>query len=267
MKRNIVCRCYSLFAVIVMATAAAAQAPVDSAAKSMTSSTTKGEWHWLIEPYLMLANMNGNMGLGSLPEVNVDANPHDIFSHVKVGAMAYAEARSQHWILSSDLTYMRLGEDVSKDNGVVAGHADAKQLGWELAALWRWKPWLAIGLAGQLNDLKSELTVSVNDGTTTNAQSSSFRKTWVDPSFVAAAAMPLKGKWALRVRGNIGGFGIASKIYWQTQAYIDFHLNKLIQFSAGYRAIKVDYEKGSGSDYFLYNITTFGPVFRFGLNF
>jgi len=34
--------------------------------------------------------------------------------------------------------------------------------------------------------------------------------------------------------------------------------------STGYRFISVDYEKGSGSDRFLYDMDTFGLIVRFG---
>jgi hypothetical protein len=233
----------------------------------MPVTTIYGQWHGLLEPYMMFPNMNGNIGLGSLPATNIDENPSDIFSHFQVGAMVYGEAYNDKWVISSDLTYMSLGQDVASTNVILLGHAGVKQWGWELAALRRLKPWLSAGIAGQLNSIKSDLDLTINEATGPAPRSNSFSKTWVDPSFVVAMKLPLAGKWDLRARGNIGGFGIGSKIYWQLQAYVDYHIARLFQLSAGYRAIKADYEKGSGSDYFLYNMTTFGPVLRFGFNF
>src|ERR1700754_2932418 len=197
--------------------------------------TQKSAWHYLVEPYMMFPNMNGTVGIGNLPETHLDENPGDIFDHFQFGAMLYGEAYNDKWIASSDFTYMSLGQDVS-GKLIAYGHIDIKQLAWELALLKRIKPWLALGIAGQLNYIKSDIDVAINTTTTPTVRSRSFSKTWVDPSIVAAIKMPLARKWSLRFRGNIGGFGIASKIYWQTQLYVDYHVSETFQLSAGYRA-------------------------------
>src|SRR5262245_24323145 len=65
-----------------------------------------------VVPYLILANMNGTTGIGTLPDVPVDESASDIFSHLQAGAMLYAEARKGSWAFSSDFVYMKLGDDV-----------------------------------------------------------------------------------------------------------------------------------------------------------
>lgn len=221
------------------------------------------EWHLLLEPYIMFGNLNGNVAMGTQPVSHVDEDPSTLFKNLNFGSMLYAEAYSDRWVLSSDFIYMKLGSDLPPSDEIESGHVTLKQLSWELAVMKRVKPWLALGIAGQLNSMKTDLSV-VSGGT---PQSGSETKAWVDPSVVAAMKMPLSKKWTLRVRGNIGGFGLSSKIYWQTQAYMDWRLTRLFQLSAGYRAIKIDHEKGTGNDYFLYNLITFGPMLRFGFNF
>jgi hypothetical protein len=260
--------CAALAPAVSFAQSDSSSAQPSSPAAQPTPDTPAGKskWHCLLEPYMMFPNMNGTVGIGNLPESHLDENPGDIFSHFQFGAMLYAEAYNDKWLVSSDFTYMSLGQDIT-GKLIAFGHIDIKQLGWELAILKRIKPWLSLGLAGQLNNIKSDIDVAINTSTTPTTKSSSFSKTWVDPSVVAAIKMPLASKWSLRFRGNIGGFGIASKIYWQTQLYVDYHVSKNFQLSAGYRAIKVDYEKGSDADKFLYNVTTFGPIIRFGFNF
>lgn len=49
--------------------------------------TTKSDWNYLIEPYLLFPNMRGTVGLADLPEVSVDASTNAIFGHLKMGAM------------------------------------------------------------------------------------------------------------------------------------------------------------------------------------
>lgn len=210
--------------------------------------------------------MKGTMGVGNLPNASVDENPGDIFSHLQIGAMLYAEANNGEWAITSDMLYMKLGEDISQGTFIHSGHVTAKQLGWELAVLHKFLPWLEAGIAGTLNFIQSDIGITLN--TPGNpSRSNIVDKAWVDPSIVARAKFPFSSKWALQVRGNVGGFGIASKFAWQGQVYIGYRLSKLLQLSIGYRAIGMDYEKGTGQDRFLYDITTFGPVLRFGFNF
>src|SRR4030095_15317980 len=69
-------------------------------------------WHFLIEPYAMFPNMKGDTGIADLT-VSVDEDPQDIFDHLQMGAMLYAEAQNADWTFSTDLLYMELGADVS----------------------------------------------------------------------------------------------------------------------------------------------------------
>ena len=251
-----------------MGLAGAGQAP-DKTAVTSGAPAAKSGWHFLLELYVMFPNMNGNVAVGRLPPSNINLKPGDIFSHFQIGAMLYFEASNEHWVISSDVLYMDLSGDADSIFRVLQGHAEMKQLGWEVAFLRKINPWLSAGIGFQLNDIQSDISLTKDSGRVPFQQSGSLTKTWVDPSLILAVKLPLGqgGKWDFRGRGNIGGFGIGSKIYWQVQAYFDYHVSKLFQVSLGYRAIKMDYETGSEKDYFLYNLVTFGPVVRFGFNF
>ena len=80
------------------------------AAQDTANQNTK--WMFLIEPYMMFPNMKGTVGLGNLPDADVDQDPGDILSKFNIGAMLYAEAHKGRWTISSDFTYMKLGADV-----------------------------------------------------------------------------------------------------------------------------------------------------------
>src|SRR5215471_19121302 len=89
---------------------------IESSAQN--SKAVPHKWHYLVEPYLMLANMEGTLGVGRLPDAKVDANIGDVLGHLKFGAMLYFEATSDKWAISSDLVYMKLGQDVTKGNTI-----------------------------------------------------------------------------------------------------------------------------------------------------
>ncbi len=238
---------------------------------SFAQNTTKpaNKWHILLEPYLMFPNMNGSSGLGTLPDADVKADAGEIFSHVQMGAMLYTELYKGRMAFSSDFTYMKLKQDIAGKNGILSGDATMKQLGWEVAALYKIKPWLEGGIALQLNSIGSDINLVISSPNGSQSKSKSLTETWVDPSLVARVKFPLSKnqKWLLQFRGNIGGFGIGSDFYWQTQGYVGYRFSHLFQLSAGYRVIAIDYEKGSDADRFKYDMTTFGPVLRLGFNF
>lgn len=229
-----------------------------------TAPTNK--WSFILEPYLMFPNMQGTTGIGALPDAEVDENPGDVFENLQIGAMLYGEAYKGAWAISSDFTYMSLGSDIVGKNQVLSGDADIKQLAWELAGLRKVKPWLEVGIGLQLNNIKADVNLVATTPGGSVARSSGLNETWVDPSLIARIKLPLATKWSFQFRGNIGGFGIGSDFYWQIQSYVGYRLSKLLELSAGYRVISVDYEKGSGSDRFLYDMNTFGPVLRFGFH-
>ena len=50
-------------------------------------------------------------------------------------------------------------------------------------------------------------------------------------------------------------------------AYAGYRFCKLFQATIGYRYIRINYDKGEGIDRFLYDVDTYGPVVRLGVNF
>lgn len=226
------------------------------------------KWQYTVEPYVMFPNMSGNTALGNLPELNVNVDSGQIFSNLQFGAMLYFEASNEKWNFNSDLLYMNLAKGIKNRYLIDSGEVSAKQLGWELAALYKIKPWLEVGIGGLLNSVETGLDINRKNigGGTTNIQKERSQ-TWLDPMLIAVFKNTAGKKITYSLRGEIGGFGIGSDLAWQLQAYAGYRFSKLFEIQGGYRAISLDYATGSGSDYYLYNIDTYGPQIRFGFNF
>ncbi|HEX6892700.1 MAG TPA: hypothetical protein VF141_18460 [Chryseolinea sp.] len=230
-------------------------------------SNTDNSWKFFIEPYVMFPNMNGETGIRNLPAVEVDASAGDIFSKLQFGAMLYMEAQNDKWAITSDLLYMDLEQDVAPTALINSGAASAKQLGYELAGLYRLAPFLETGLGLRLNNINSELEIVRNTvGGGTESLSASLSRTWIDPILIARATADVNNKWLFTFRGDFGGFGIGSDFTWQAQGYVGYRFSKLFQTSVGYRIIGIDYDKGSSEDRFRYDMNTFGPNIRLGFN-
>lgn len=234
-----------------------------------TTTKVKSKWNWTVQPYVMFPVMDGDIGLGNLPDAAIHASASDIFSHFKFGAMLYAEAANDRWAISSDIIYMDLGEKIEGKHGILSGEAGMKQFVWELAGLRRVNTWLEGGIGFRIVNLQSDLTMQVDASVPGGAgpRSGSLSETWVDPVIIGRIKFPSKTKWSFQLRGDLGGFGIGSDFTWQGQADVGYRFSKLFKLSLGYRFIGIDYEKGDGSERFKYDVDTYGPVLRFGFHF
>ncbi len=67
------------------------------------------------------------------------------------------------------------------------------------------------------------------------------------------------------ISGDVGGFGAGSKFSWQALGALDyeFYRTKNVSWSGmiGYKALNVDYSKGSGLTHYEYDMTMYGPIF------
>jgi hypothetical protein len=233
------------------------------AQETTSTENNKSGWNFIIEPYMMLPNMSGETGIGEvIPPVEVDADVGDILGHLKMGAMLYMEATNDTWTISSDLIYMKLGQDIKTNQFVTGGNVTMQQLAWEVAGLRKVTPWLDAGLALRLMSLDME----INTQTLLSDRNAATNETWVDPVIVARTQGLINDKWIYKVRGDLGGFGIGSDFTWQIQADFGYRFSKLFSTTLGYRVIGVDYSNSSGSDSFLYDVDTFGTVVRFNFS-
>jgi hypothetical protein len=232
------------------------------------STIPEKKWNFLADVYLMFPYMDGETGIGESLILPVEANPGDIFSKLKMGAMLYLEAKTDKWAIISDLVYMKLYQEVTPGTIVNSGDVTAKQLIWEAAGLYRITSFLEAGVGGRLNYLEMGIDVRRNlipSGTeeVTGEQS----KTWYDPVLIARLTTDINDKWLFQFRGDIGGFGVGSDLTWQLHATTGYRFTKLFQMSLGYRILSTDYKSGEEPKEFLFDVNEFGPEIRFGFNF
>lgn len=240
---------------------ASAHAPLHAEGRSGDS------WAFLIEPYLLLPNMNGDTGIRDLPTVSVDQSPSDIFDKLEMGAMLYAEASDGNSSISTDFIYMKLGDDVAIRPPVLSGRAEVTQTAFELAWLKHVTDRFDFGASAVYNKITSDVDVTFTVGGFSRTRSAGISNDWIDPTIVARWTQPLGQRWSLQFRGNLGGFGVGSELFWQLQANAVWKSSEHTQLSFGYRAISIDYDRGVGPDRFVYDMLTFGPVVRFGFRF
>jgi hypothetical protein len=95
-------------------------------------------------------------------------------------------------------------------------------------------------------------------------------ESWVDPIVGGKFIIPFAERWSAQLNGDIGGFGAASELTFSATGVLtyDFHIGSLpASVMAGYRAIGWDYQTGSDTNQFAWDVIAHGLIFGFGIRF
>jgi hypothetical protein len=181
-------------------------------AKAQENSPNNPGWSFVTEPYVLFPNMTGDVGLGTLQNVSTDVNPSDIFDHLKMGLMLYLEASNDKWNFNGDLLYMDVADGLKSNAIVNSGEVRIKQLGGEIAGLYKLKPGLQLGLGLQYNSIKAEVDFNQNNviGNGTTNRKREMTQSWFDPLLVTVFTNNQAKKTFYNFRGEIGGFGLGA---------------------------------------------------------
>jgi hypothetical protein len=218
------------------------------------------KWQYTIAPYLLGAAMDGTVGVKG-QEVTLDVPFSDILSNLHFGGMVYFAMKDESWFLSSQLVYMNLKQDQDVAGGTAT--ATVKETLVELVGGYRVTHELTFLAGLRLVDLYSDLHYHGPHTEFGGAAS----KTWVDPFVGAQLDAPLSEDWWLDLRGDIGGFSVGSKLAWQAWALVGYRASKTTSLFAGVHVLDMDYESGSGSSLFKYDVMTSGPQIGVGFHF
>jgi hypothetical protein len=133
---------------------------------------------------------------------------------------------------------------------------------------WYQKADLTLNLNGSININTPDLEFSA-DRSRAYARSGSIN--WVDPFVGGRIRHRLAPGQDIEVEADIGGFGIGSRISWQALAAYSFDIGKTGSVNwagvLGYRALYIDYSRGSGSSLFELNQLQHGPLFGVSARF
>lgn len=224
------------------------------------------KWNFVASPYLMFPYMNGDIAIRGIP-ADVDVSPSEIFDNLNWGMMLAFEAYNDNWVILVDGMYMDLG--VEGETPLLSRKADVSvnQLGISFYGMYRIKDWLSAGLGGRVNSIESGIKIAPGEYVLPGSEFSQTQ-TWFDPLLVARAKTDFGGtQWRGGLLGDIGGFGMGSDLTWQINPYAGYRFSKLFEMNLSYRWLHIKYENGSGTDRFLYNVTTSGPELRLSFHF
>jgi len=255
------------------------------------------QWSVSVTPYGWFPFLNGDVTVRGRT-VSLDVNPIQVLEHLERAPwMSYVEARRGPLAFYNDIFYANLTASASRSRFLRAPTLDAtlgvdfEEAVIEFGGAYEIAKWTS-GAPGGLKDAYVPVRYTALDilagarywrqdmainlaltGTldTTGLVISSNRAIaragavdWVDPLVGFRVRHQLAPGQELTFRADVGGFDVGSRISWNLLAAYSWILcvNNGVTYSGmlGYRALSVDYAKGSGIDRYEYDVLQHGPV-------
>ena len=231
---------------VTVALLVAAALPAWAESGGGPTAAMDGEWHFTVAPYMWFGGIKGDVSVGNLPPIPVEAPISDILSNFDFGLQGHFQARKDRLGLALDFMWSDLGIPVAPDAQIADFTVDVRQLFTEGYAFYR------VASGGRAdNPGHLDLLVGARyTGTRARLQAEragveydgEFRELdWVDLMGGLKFRAPLGSRFALLGRGDIAGFG--SQLTWNVSGDLAFLASERWAFGLGWRYMDIDYEK------------------------
>ncbi len=229
----------------------------------ITMAADSDDWDYMVEAYILATNIEGDLGIGRVANAEVDIDFIDILEALKLAGMFHAEAFHKNtWGLIFDYGFMKLEDDkLLRFGGSIETEIRQGVMEMFLArrfVLDKGHVDIFAGMRWWDNDIDADVNTVILPGSATI----NIDENWVDPVIGVRWFNPISDKWTLQLRGDIGGFGVASDSTWKIGAGAKYKIKENWILDMQYVGTWVDYEDGTpgipGS--FAYDTVTHGPL-------
>ncbi len=223
-------------------------------------SPAADKWDFIIAPYALVPYIDGDASIGKVEGADIDVGPKDIVENLDLGGMIQLEAHHESGFgISLAYNFMDLSGGATAPFSQNSLKADIYQGIFEGYGIYRVNSakgpldfyggvrWWDIDVELKVNGIK--VAENTND--------------WVDP-VVGVRWMPqISENWHVILKGDIGGFGVASDFTWNLQGGFFWDATDYLSLVFQYRALSVDYSTGTVGtpNRFAYDTITHGPLF------
>jgi len=232
-------------------------------APAIAQENSDPDWTYSVEPYLFGSSISGSASMGRVDGVPVDVSFSDILENLEMAAMVHFEAHHKNgWGMIFDYGFMDLGADTTVGFG---GVIDASVRQGILEALVSRRIGSGTGTLEAIGGIRwwdNQVRASFDPLIWNGSATARINEGWVDPIVGLRWTNAISTRWQLRLRGDIGGFGVGSDFTWSASASGLYKMSDRFDLEIGYRAVDVDYDNGkaANSGRFTYNTTTQGPL-------
>jgi hypothetical protein len=250
-------------------------------------------WTVILAPYGWMPGVSGDTTVKGRT-TDIDVGPFRVLEHIDgVPAMGYAEARNGPLALYSDIIYAPLSVGASRARSFdrlsldATGDVDIRETIIEAGAVYeigKWPlftGWTAIDLLAGARYWRESVDINLALSATLDttglvltrgrAIARSGDVEWVDPLVGLRLRQQLAPGHDLLLRGDVGGFDAGSQFSWNVLAAYTFQIGTYsgVNYSGllGYRALSVDFEKGSGPTRFEFDLIQHGPLLGLTVSF
>ncbi|MBK1792293.1 outer membrane beta-barrel protein [Persicirhabdus sediminis] len=215
------------------------------------------QWEFSISPYLLMAGLEGTVGLGG-QNIGVDAAFSDIADKLEIGGAAYFEARKGKWGFALDGLWLKLkgNADLPTPGPVLeSSELTLETVRAKALAYYRFydKQTTSIDAYGGISYNYVDTQLELNGLANIEQRNT---EGWFDPVIGLRISHQLSEKWFLRAVGEVGGFGVSSDFNWEAMALLGYSINDCWDLGLAYRGIGIDYSE----DDFVYDVTMSGPM-------
>jgi hypothetical protein len=235
-----------------------------SSASAQTATSAYGAWQFQITPNVWFPGISGYVSAqGAITYRNLSLP--DLFDTYDYGGGIYFEGRKDKWAFFIEPNFYNLSTE-SKAGGFTA-NIDLDEWIVEFGGAYQFADlpiesnqgvMFDILLGGRYWSVENDIDIS---GFPRRVDS----KGWVDPFVGLRVRMNFTENLYLMARGDIGGFGLGSHFSWQYIFELGYRFTPNLSLMIGYRFLDVNYDHGTGDNYFEYDVTMQGPMV--GLSF
>ena len=210
-------------------------------------------WRFSATVPLWAAGINGDVTVRG-KTADVDVGFDDLFDQLDAAFSLAVEARKERYGFYGAFGYQKFSADATGQRGF-EGDAELKLLiadagmAYRLARVGEKHPFILEGLAGvRYWYIETDLKLTGPRGRV--LVDSGFSKNLWDPIIGLRGSQYLAEKWHLDFQGDLGGFGITddtAHFDWSATGLLTYDARKWLSLSAGYKALAVNVDGGSGS--------------------
>lgn len=241
-------------------------APLDSNEVRALAPHSADDATWTFDAFLYYwsAGVSGDLTLDG-QDIDVDGGESDGFSgdSALTGFLGHFEAHHGPWSFAFAPMFVNLDLTGTESGGVDAEvelrvRVHEAFVAHDLGRNWN-------GFAGaRYYDLDTTADLSIGGAPVGSLGSG---RSWVDPIVGLRFHDELDEHWSVRARADIGGFDVGSDFAWSASAFAGYRFNSCTAAWLGYRALSVDFSRGSGSSELAYDLTLAGPILGVSFSF
>ena len=253
LTRSVLCA----FALLLLATP---RAEAQQATSDVSALDGEG-WDLTVTPFAWGAEQRGTVTARGV-EASADIDFSDLLDVADVVAAMGFEARRGRFALQLDGLYLDIEEEV--DGRLLDIDVGLEQLIMQSFAKYRvLEEPFQLELLGGARYYRLETEIDFARLPLDSEQD----RDWLDPLVGMSLATDLTDALQFTFRGDFGGFGVGSDRMWSAAGTFIYRMNDRWKLHLGYNILSLDYDDGSGSDLFEYNVKQRGPVLAFSYRF